>query len=546
MTHDEAIFASDTWRQAVARYCAATHLSVRIYTTGGALLDEHVCRTPLYELFTRHGRDSIAFDEATRRVAAADNGARGVRVRERHGLATLAVRTGSDLVAVAGFALVSHVDEAGAALLARTHELPFDAVWDVGRRTTSVSRAGLVLCGELLATLIETLLREGARTRALEATSAQLSESLRLKDEFLAVLSHELRTPLTPILSWTHILRLKPDARLLRQVVDVIERNVRREIDLVNDLLDLNRIERGQLTVELTPRDLREVVRAAVETVGALAEERQLVVESHEPACPVLIEGDAPRLMQVFGNVLSNAIKFSPPGGRITVDVSQVDDRAVASIRDTGAGIPPDFLPFVFEMFRQDEAGARRQPGGLGIGLAVARRLTELHRGTIRAVSAGPGTGTEIIVSLPLLTHRGAGPASARPPYPASLPTFDALSVLVVDECDQRREATGRILADLGAHVGCAGDGWDGLRQLTSYRPDVVLCDLRMPTLDGFEFLRQLRAAHGDHIPVIACSSLEYDESVRDAGFAGYLDYPLDADSLAGALACVRASARVP
>jgi signal transduction histidine kinase len=428
MTHDDAVFASETWRQAVAQYSAATQLTVRVYSAGGALLDEHVHPTPLYELLTRRGPDCLAFDGAARRDARDD--ARRIRLRECDGLAALAVRIAPDVVAVAGIAVIERVDEAGAELLARTHELPFQAVWDAVRQTTPVSRAQLTMCGELLATLVETLLRERARARGLEAASTELTERLRARDEFLAVLSHELRVPLAPILSWLHMLRATPDAHLVRRAADVIERNVRREIDLVNDLLDLNRVERGELIVERAPHDLREIVRAAVETMSALATERRLAIESRAPASPVLIEGDARRLAQVFGNLLSNAIKFTPAGGRITVDVTVSEDRAVTSIRDTGIGIPPAVLPSVFDMFRQAEPGARRQPEGLGIGLAVARRLTELHHGTIRASSAGPGTGTEMTVSLPLLSRksRAVAPVHLADRHLASAPPASTCS----------------------------------------------------------------------------------------------------------------------
>jgi CheY-like chemotaxis protein len=249
---------------------------------------------------------------------------------------------------------------------------------------------------------------------------------------------------------------------------------------------------------------------------------------------------DAPRLTQVFGNLLSNAIKFTPAGGRIDVDLEIAGHEAIVTVRDTGAGIAPDFLPFVFDMFRQEE-GERRQHGGLGIGLALARRLTELHRGTIRARSEGPGKGTEMIVTLPVFdgVMRSAGPDALD--GVTSSPRFDTLSVLVVEDTDDTRTAACAMLEDLGANVTRASDGLDALGQLDAgIAPDVVLCDLRMPAMDGFEFLRRLREhAVGAAIPVIACSGLvatDDERKVLDAGFAGYLRKPFDYEALADVL----------
>ena len=548
MLEAPALFGSATWQQALAQYSAATNLTVELYAPHGGRLGIPSQPTPLWELFVRRRADAWFGDPgwATR---SDDDPAERVTIRERHGLATVSVPLRRDravvALAVAGAVLVRHLDESGAAALARAHELPFETVRSVVRRTMPVSRQRLALCGELLATLTEALLREEARARALEGTSAELAETLRLKEEFLAVLSHELRTPLTPILSWTQVLKLRPDPRLVPRVVDVIERNVRRQIELVNDLLDLNRIQRGKVTIELESVDMRDIVRAAVDTVTALAEQRQLAIERHEPDHPVLIEADASRLTQVFANALANAIKFTGPGGRIVVSVATEGDRAVGRVRDTGVGIRPEFLPFVFDMFRQEEEGGRRQHGGLGIGLAVARRLTELHGGTIRATSDGPGKGTEIVVSLPLLANEAAVVSASGSEHRQFLPAFDRLSVLVIEDMDDTRAATAAMLEELGATVTLAGDGEEGVRQFQASPPDVVVCDLRMPALDGFEVLARLRTtAPGRQVPVIACSGLvtaEDEHKVRAAGFAAYLGKPFDFEALSAALESVGA-----
>jgi CheY-like chemotaxis protein/nitrogen-specific signal transduction histidine kinase len=403
-----------------------------------------------------------------------------------------------------------------------------------------VSRQRLALCGDLLATLGEALLREEARARQLRQASEELARSLRLKDEFLAVLSHELRTPLTPILSWTQILKHHPDTPRVLEAVEVIERNVRHQIALVDDLLDLNRIQRAKVALDLQPRDLREIVRLAIEALAEPARQKGMVIEYREPTIPLLVEADAERLGQVFTNLLSNAIKFTPADGHVTVALTADRDRAVVRVRDTGAGIAAEFLPHVFEMFRQEEQGARRRHGGLGIGLALARRLTELHGGSIRAASPGLGQGTEMTVSLPRMATDQAPVAMPVQERLALLPRFERLSVLVVEDSADTSRATCRMLEHLGARVDAASDGCQGLDLFDRARPEVVLCDLRMPLMDGFEFLRRLRARDaGAHVPVIACSGLVSPEDrrrVQEAGFTRYLAKPFDYDALAAAL----------
>ena len=543
MIDDDAVFNSDGWRQALEQFSAVTSLSVTVYAQGPRRVGGAPASTPLYDVYFGQGGEHARLDAHAARVSGAPADAPRVVVYDQDGLAALTVqiRRGTEvLVAVAGLALTAHLDEERVGELARAHGLPFEAVWTVVRDTTPVSHQRLTLCGELLATVAETLLRENERTRQLEATSAQLAETMRMKDEFLAIVSHELRTPLTPILSWTQIVKRRPHTSNVPEVMDVIERNVRRQIELVNELLDLNRLQRGKLTVQLQPRDLREIVRAAVQTVEALGAHRNLTIVRHEPEPPVVVNADAPRLTQVFGNLLSNAIKFTPAGGRIEVDVEVEGEAAIVTVRDTGAGIAPGFLPFVFDMFRQED-GERRQHGGLGIGLALARRLTELHRGTIRARSDGPGKGTEMIVTLPVFQGAMRSPVPESHNGLKSLPRFDDLSVLVVEDTDDTRTAACVMLEELGAKVTRAGDGLDALRQLDEGpAPDVVLCDLRMPAMDGFEFLRRLRdTAYGAALPVIACSGLVATDDERkrqEAGFAGYLRKPFDYEALADVL----------
>jgi signal transduction histidine kinase/CheY-like chemotaxis protein len=536
------LFASDAWTQTVASFSAVTHLTVQVYGLDGRPLGGAPLAAGLYGVFAPGGRLDAEFaaGAAARRAA----GGEGAVIREAHGLATVAVpfRLGDEDVAVgvAGVGLVAHLDEAAARRLAREHGLPFEAVWEAVRDEVPVSRQRLALCGALLAMLGEALLRDEARARQLRQASEELANSLRLKDEFLAVLSHELRTPLTPILSWTQILRHRPDTARVQEAVEVIERNVRHQIALVDDLLDLNRIQRAKVALDVQPRDLGEIVRLAVQSLAEPARQKGLVVGYHAPPAPVLVAADAERLGQVFTNLLSNAIKFTPSGGRVSVALTATDDRAVVRVRDTGAGIAAEFLPHVFEMFRQQEQGACRRHGGLGIGLALARRLTELHGGTIRAASPGVGRGTEMTVSLPRLPADHAPIAMPAQGRLALLPRFEGLAVMVVEDSADTGLATCRMLEHLGARVTLAADGRQGLDAFERVRPAVVLCDLRMPLMDGFEFLRQLRAREdGARVPVIACSGLVSPEDrrrVQDAGFTASLTKPFDYDALAAAL----------
>jgi CheY-like chemotaxis protein/nitrogen-specific signal transduction histidine kinase len=374
----------------------------------------------------------------------------------------------------------------------------------------------------------------------VEERTRELREANRVKDRILSMLSHELRAPLTPILGWAAILIRQADPRRVRHAMEVIDRNVRLQLTLVDDLLDVARMADGSIVLDAKLLDLRAVVRSAVATVSDTAWQKAIRVDATLPSEPVAVEGDAGRLCQILANILWNAVKFTPRNGRVAVKLSLEDDCAVVKVRDNGAGIAPEFLPCIFQVFSQQEEGTRREHGGLGVGLALAKHLTERHRGTIQAASAGLGRGAEFTVRLPL-ARQGTRtlPGGVMEPD-ATLPRLDGTTILLVEDAEDATDATRVMLESLGATVVSAMDGLAALTALDRQHPDVILCDLRLPVMDGFEFIERLRANPSrSHLPVIAVTAVaraaDYSRT-RAAGFDGLLTKPFDYRSLVAAL----------
>jgi signal transduction histidine kinase len=393
--------------------------------------------------------------------------------------------------------------------------------------------------------------RVAARTAELEATTAALREADRRKDEFLAMLAHELRNPLAPIRTAVQLLRLKelPEAHSAR-ARDTIDRQVEHLVILIDDLLDVSRITRGMITLQREPVPASAIVARAIEITRPAIDARrhELVLALADE--PLTIEGDRTRLVQIVGNVLHNATKFMDPGGRITLRVAREGESAVFAIQDEGIGIPADRIGRVFDLFTQVHGTVDGAQGGLGIGLALVRRLVEMHGGSVSARSDGTGRGTEIRVRLPLTT--AAVPAAeAEPGAPQvdaePLPSQARRRILVADDnCDAAGSLALRL--ELAGHeVRTAQDGLEALAVARTFQPEVVLLDLGMPAMDGYETARHLRRlSWGKQARLIALTGwgqLQDRERTAEAGFDVHLVKPVSEPDLFRAIA---ASVAVP
>jgi signal transduction histidine kinase len=545
-----AIFDESVWMPALEKLGAVTHLTVTVYGADRRIVCGPAPPTPLFALFREFGYTPPILSECLRDCFAQAVKEPAVVITEGYGVAVvvapLRLEGGIVGAAVGGYALTNLAQSAAIEGLARQTSIPFKRLWELARHEQPVPSRRLILHGELLQLVGDTILRENHRTRQYEETArqhqevaAQLKTEMAAKDEFLAVLSHELRTPLTPILGWTRILHEQGENPVTRhKAVQSIERNALLQIKLVDDLLDLNRVIRGKVPLELAVHDVSGLLHSALDTTAEAAADKTIDIEYVEPADPINVKADAGRLQQVFANVLSNAVKFTPPNGHIRLRIDREGESAVVRISDSGEGIPRLFLPHVFDMFRQQEEGTRRHHAGLGIGLAVVKRLVELHQGQIDIGSRGQGQGTEVTIRLPLF-DQAVGEVAEEVHKPPVAP-FAGLTILVVEDTEDSLEMTHMLLELLGAHVLVARDGLEALDVMATSQPDLVLCDLRMPRMDGFEFLSELCRMQGrDHPPVVAVTGLvsEADQQrTHAAGFEGHLKKPFDGTALVSAV----------
>jgi PAS domain S-box-containing protein len=363
----------------------------------------------------------------------------------------------------------------------------------------------------------------------------QAEESSRLKEEFLATISHELRTPLSAILGWARMLRMgqlsEEDAA---KALDTIERNARAQAQLVDDLLDVSRIITGKLRMDVQPADPDMFIDAAVEAVRPAADAKGVRVQKVIDTGPIAIPGDPVRLQQVVWNLLSNAIKFTPRGGRVQIRSERVNSHLEIVVSDTGQGIAPDFLPHVFDRFRQADQKTSRQHGGMGLGLAIVRHLVELHGGTVRATSEGEGKGATFTVMLPITPVYQVDSSGGRV-HPAArdlLPggndctdRLDGLRILVVDDEADTRDLLKQGLEYCGAKVKTVGSAADAVDALSTNLPDILISDIGMPGVDGYELIRQVRRLPGNQggkIPAIALTAYTRTEDRLQALRAGY------------------------
>jgi PAS domain S-box-containing protein len=385
-------------------------------------------------------------------------------------------------------------------------------------------------------------IEERERLLASELAARQLAEeNSRLKDEFLATVSHEIRTPLNAINGWTQILLTgNLDEGQMRHALDTIQRNVSSQTQIIEDLLDISRIVAGQMRLELQPVNLAESIEAALEVVRPSANVKEIkLIETVESAA-TFIMGDASRLQQIFWNLLSNAIKFTPLKGRIEIVLRELETYAELSVRDTGHGIEPDFLPFIFDRFRQADGSSKRKFGGLGLGLSIVKNLVEMHGGTISVESTERGTAFTIMLPL-LLSQRNDEV------YESSVRSFDrpaankdiaGLRILVIDDDADSREMLKFFIEDCQASVMTASSALEALTHFPIFKPDVLISDLGMPEMDGYDLIERIRALpeeNGGKTPAIALTgyvSIEEQKRVEASGFDVHIAKPLDQNKL--------------
>ena len=387
--------------------------------------------------------------------------------------------------------------------------------------------------GELNHYLIELKRAEEERDRLLDRerrARAEAESANRIKDEFLATLSHELRTPLASILGWANLLRgAGPETPMSAQGLEVIERNAQNQRQLIDDLLDVSRIITGQLRLDVNQVDLTKIVEDAVEVVSPAANAKRIHISCEFDPAHCHVSGDAVRLQQVIWNLLVNAVKFTPEGGRIVVKLEEIDRRARVSIIDNGQGIKPDFLPHVFDRFRQADGTTTRAHGGLGLGLAIVRHLVEAHGGTVAVESAGPGQGAVFFFSLPLpavpveASEVDRNLLESRPRNGAT--SLHGVRVMVVDDDTDARQMISAVLRRSGAEVKACCSAGEALTALPQWHPDVLMSDIGMPFEDGYDLIHKVRALNdenGGRVPAAALTAYAREEDRQRAIAEGY------------------------
>ncbi|MGZ8868657.1 MAG: PAS domain-containing hybrid sensor histidine kinase/response regulator, partial [Thermoanaerobaculia bacterium] len=374
----------------------------------------------------------------------------------------------------------------------------------------------------------------------VERQAVELRKANQLKDEFLATLSHELRTPLTAVLGWARLLRMGLTAPEVEVAIDAIEQGASAQAQLIEDVLDISRITSGKFTFECRPVDLGSIAHAAITALHPTASARKVeILSSFPPALPP-IAGDAGRLQQVIWNLVANALKFTPKGGSVTLRIAPAGSVLRLTVQDTGQGIGAEFLPFIFEPFRQADTSTTRTHGGIGLGLSIVRTIVELHGGTVTAESDGEGLGATFTVELPVLESaltagetRSTSPPAPVPTVPAELAFLSDVVVLIVDDQDYTRDVAAAILRNARATVHVAASVRQGLELLREQEPDVVLCDIAMPEEDGYKFVSVVRALESPlrETPIVALTAYGRPHDrlrALNAGFTDYLKKPVE------------------
>jgi signal transduction histidine kinase len=565
------------WQDGLAKYARATKLAVALADTAGRLIGKYINPRPTWSLLHSEtppisspsaGDLGCPFSLARLQPCncVADALARGgvVVARDRTGLVHFAVPLvlgGHRLGAlVAGQVFTRYPEQLPLEPIARQLLLSPGKVWELARLEHPVKQATLEVYADLLATLGQTFLqtryhslREAERLAENAKLYHALKEADRRKDEFLAMLSHELRNPLAPILNAVQLLQLKKGENSVQQKgLAIIERQVGQLAHLVDDLMEVSRMNTGRIQLHQEQVTMSGIVERAVETARPLIDQRRHELTVSLPPDPLCLFADASRLEQVVTNLLTNAAKYTNNGGHIWLSVQQEGDKAVLRVRDTGLGITPAFLPHVFDLFTQAERSSDRSQGGLGIGLALAKWLVEMHGGTV-GVSSTLGQGSEFVVSLGIRNQesgvgsQGSGIRSQESPAlltPDSCPLTPApLRVLVVDDNVDAATALEMLVEECGHRVCTAHTGQAALAAALDYRPDVMLLDIGLPELDGFEVAKRIRQQPVLHnIVLVAMTGYGRDtdrQRSQEAGFDHHLVKPVDFGKVQQILATV-------
>jgi signal transduction histidine kinase/ActR/RegA family two-component response regulator len=532
---DVSVFELDRGRAALEKWAVLSHLTIQVYDVDGRAVAGPVNRTMLFDLFSRGPGPGMFVRCMQECLGQSDPGA-PVVIEEENGLAVI----GTPLVlagevvgaAVAGYALTTHLSYREVVRLSRDYRLPFDEVWAVTRKELPESSGRLPLRGELLGILGNTLVSEHYRSRQLEETSRRLAEAAEAKDRFLAVLSHELRTPLTAILGYAVLVRRgKLGTAATANALEVIERNARLQTVLIDDLLDVSRIISGSLRLAVEPTELQSTIETAVTNVRPKAQAKGVHLGLVFDPKAAMVSGDPVRLQQIVSNLLVNAVKFTPQGGMVEVRLEARGAQVDIVVHDTGAGIHREFLPYVFDRFRQEDTTETRRHDGLGLGLAIVRHLVELHNGSISAESPGMGQGATFTVSLPALDGAEAAALEPKPSIRASHealdepPTLKGLRVLVVDDDPDSRELFTRSLEQYDARVTAVASAAAALAALGRFRPDVLVSDVAMPQESGYvlmQKIRRLTPEQGGMIPALALTAYAGPDDAQLALGAGF------------------------
>ncbi len=374
-----------------------------------------------------------------------------------------------------------------------------------------------------------------------------------MKDEFLATLSHELRTPLDAIVGWTKILRSsKVDEEDREEGLEVIDRNAKAQAQLIEDLLDISRIISRKLKLDVVRVNLQEVLEEAFATVAPAADAKGVRIQKVLDSLAGPVSGDPHRLQQVVWNLLNNAVKFTPRGGQVQLLLERVNSQVEISVIDTGIGIWPEFLPHVFDRFRQADGSTTRRHGGLGLGLSIVKQLVEMHGGSVRVKSPGEGQGSTFVVALPITVVHPEQQNRIRPAEPENGDDddcggndLDGLRVLVVDDEPDARALMKRGLSDCGGEVAVAGSVADALTLIESFKPDILVSDVGMPDQDGYDLIRQVRRRlSAKHLPAAALTAFARSKDrlrALQAGFQVHIAKPVDPEELVAVVASLAA-----